>query len=398
VENRYATCVQQQYHRYATPFIRFLEEKGLAITNVGPPDVNAFLRWELRRWQSRFGRAPRNLHYWRDKRLAAVHMLLRVVNGHWPMQPAPQTALQAFHRGVASSYDAWMRDMRGLRQRTRAPRVSEALRFLAYLGPQGDELGLKCLTIEKIDAYVIKCCAGKRRATIQGQVANIRSFLDYLHRSKRTQADLSSSVIKPHVYDKEDIPSALPTECIRKLLDATRKDPSNTGVRDYAFMTLLATYGLRCGEILALRLDDINWRGEAIHIRHSKTDAYTELPLLPVPGEAILNYLKKARPKSTHREIFLQLKAPYAPYKAGCAVYNMMRARLSEIGASVPGRRGPHAIRHARAANLLQNQVSLKTIGDILGHESPESTTIYLKLATEPLREVGLDVRAGVTR
>jgi integrase len=82
-------------------------------------------------------------------------------------------------------------------------------------------------------------------------------------------------------------------------------------------LTLLAAYGLRAGEIVALRLEDIDWKKELLRVRHSKTGADSELPLLREPGEAVLSYLEKARPESEHRELFLQAQAPYRAYKHG---------------------------------------------------------------------------------
>ena len=96
-----------------------------------------------------------------------------------------------------------------------------------------------------------------------------------------------------------------------------RQDCSPIGRRDYAFLTLLATYGLRAGEIVTLRLEDIDWQKEILRVRHSKTDTVSELPLLREPGEAVLSYLEKLRPESERREVFLQVRAPIRHIKAG---------------------------------------------------------------------------------
>src|ERR1022692_4295711 len=106
-----------------------------------------------------------------------------------------------------------------------------------------------------------------------------------------------------------------------------RQDCSPIGRRDYAFLTLLATYGLRAGEIVVLRLEDIDWPKEILRVRHSKTGTVSELhsktgtvselPLLREPGEAVLSYLEKVRPESERREVFLQVRAPIRHIKAG---------------------------------------------------------------------------------
>jgi len=173
------------------------------------------------------------------------------------------------------------------------------------------------------------------------------------------------------------------------VLAATKKDGSPRGLRDFAVLQLLATYGLREGEICRLRLEDVNWRGEALRIRHTKTNAYSYLPLLAPVGEALLDYLRNGRPQVEGREIFIRSCAPYI---AMTNLYGMIRGRLSAAGVEPPGKRGAHVFRHARAVELLRASVPQKIIGDVLGHRSTESTNAYLKLATDDLRAVALDV------
>lgn len=396
VSNRYAASMQRRYLCLAGRFVDYLENKGMAIEAVRSPDIDDFLKWELRHWRGQFGRSPGDLINWSNRYKTAVRTLLRLVHGHWPIEAEPSTALESFHRDIIHGYDRWMRALRGLAKVTRAGRASHAQEFLAALGRESTRERLKHLTVSQVDAYVIQRCKGFRRATIESLTVHLRSFLRYLHGSGLTDTDISSCVIGPRIYDNEQIPVALPQEYLEGLLNVTRRDLSPVGLRDYAFLTLLTTYGLRAGEIVSLRLDDIDWRKEVILVRHSKTDSYSEMPLLQEPGEAVLGYLERARPTSEHREIFLHLKAPYGPYKHGGILNHVIEDRLKEAGFTPQGRRGPHAIRHARAASLLRASVPLKTIGDVLGHRSADSVTAYLKLATEPLRDVCLDLPTGV--
>lgn len=167
------------------------------------------------------------------------------------------------------------------------------------------------------------------------------------------------------------------------------------GLRDYAVLLLLATYGLRATEVVTLRLEDIDWRRDVIRVRHSKTGTHSELPLLREVGEAVLRYLRKGRPRNGHREVFLRLHAPYRPFKEG-SLNCITRARLKAAGISPEGKRGPHAFRHARAVSLLRSGVTLKIISDVLGHTSADAVGVYLKLATEDLRKVGLELPSEV--
>ena len=93
-------------------------------------------------------------------------------------------------------------------------------------------------------------------------------------------------------------PLRLSPEQIATVLKSAQKDRSPMGLRDYAILQLLSTYGLRAGEITRLRLDDIDWRAETLRIRHSKTGAQSLLPLMEAVGEALIDYLRHGRPKT----------------------------------------------------------------------------------------------------
>lgn len=389
---RYAPQIQRRYLWIAQRFIDFLGRKCIVAEAAQAPELEEFLRWELRSWRRRHGRKPRNTLEWRGRYKTVVNVFLRMVHGHWPVVAAPASAVEAFHRDLAQGYDAWMRELRGLASVTRSTRTKQALEFLTELGPRGDQASLAQLGVRDIDGYLQKRCKGVRRQTIEGYTVCLRSFLRYLHGSGRTVVDLSSAVLGPRIYDEEQVPSALRPEEIHAVLEAARQDCSAIGRRDYAFLMLLATYGLRAGEIVALRLEDIDWKKDIVRVRHSKTGADSELPLLREPGEAVLSYLEKARPESKQRELFLQVRAPYRAYKSGSILNCVIGARLKMAGITPRGRKGPHAFRHARAVSLLRAAVPLKVIGDVLGHRSAESTAVYLKLATEDLRAVGLTI------
>jgi integrase/recombinase XerD len=392
--NRYAAAIQRRYLWLAQRFVDYLKRKSLAIEAVHLQEaaLEEFLRWELRSWRGRHGRDPRNLVEWRRRYKDAINMFLRVVHGQRAAVAGPATALEAFHRDVVQGYDAWMRELRGLASITRSTRTTQALEFLIAMGSRGDHENLTQLGIRDIDAYVQQRCKGLRRATIEGYTVCLRSFLRYLHGTGRTALDLSSTVMGPRIYDDEHVPSALRPEEVQTVLEVTRQDSSPIGRRDYAFLMLLATYGLRAGEVVALRLEDIDWKKEIICVRHSKTGADSELPLLREPGEAVLSYLENARPQSERRELFLQLQAPYGAYKGGSILNCVIGSRLKAAGIIPLGRKGPHAFRHARAVSMLRAAVPLKIIGDLLGHKSAASTAVYLKLATEDLRAVGLNI------
>jgi len=230
------------------------------------------------------------------------------------------------------------------------------------------------------------------RKSLSAVAHRLRSLLRHLHRGGRTAIDLSPHVIGPRIYASEGVPSILERDQIAAVLKAVGKDKTPRGLRDHAILQLLATYGLRSSEICNLRLEDINWRADSICIRHIKTRACSFLPLMEPVGEAVLAYLRAGRPANDAREIFIRMRAPYRKLKM---LDTVVRRRLRHVGVKPRGRSGAHVFRHARAVEMLRASVPQKIIGDLLGHRSAESTEPYLKLATEDLRAIALDVPAA---
>lgn len=185
------------------------------------------------------------------------------------------------------------------------------------------------------------------------------------------------------------MPSILEQGQIATVLESARADTTPAGLRNHSILRLLATYGLRSGEIRNLRIEDIDWRSETIRVRHSKTGACSFLPLMAPAGEAVLAYLRSGRPATDAREIFIRTRAPYRKLEK---LYSLVRRRLCDAGIKPPGKCGPHIFRHARAVEMLRSSIPQKVIGDLLGHRSTASTAPYLKLATEDLRAIALDV------
>ena len=255
---------------------------------------------------------------------------------------------------------------------------------------------LPCISISEIDGYLNWRMQELRRDTRTAVASSLRSFLRYLRADGLVPKDLSPLVSRPVLYKFEDIPRAFTEEQVKTMLDTmldtTRRDTTPVGLRDYAILMLLATYGLRAGEVVHLRLDDIDWRAQRLLVRQSKTGNELLLPLVPAVGNAVLNYLRRGRPQTELREVFLHARAPLGPFRSGSSLHGVVAYRLKEAGIKVQGRHGPHALRFARAVSLLRGTVPLKTIGDLLGHRSAESTEVYLRLATDDLRAVSVDL------
>jgi len=383
---RYGSCAPYRL-LHAKLFLDYLYSQKLTVHTVQPADIAKYLNtFRARRKSDRkaVSKSTRITHR------SAIHLLLRLVHGHWPLAPIPTCERERLRDQLVGEHDAWMRDLRGLSESTRSSRCAEAIRFLEWLGERSSSEQLASIAVADLDAYVKWRASSLQRQGLKSATQHLRSFLRHLHGTGR-MPDRASAVVSPRVYTLEGIPSALRTEEIDKVLQCTRQDRRPIGLRDYAMLLLLSTYGLRGGEVVSLRLQDIDWGHDRLQIRHSKTGVHSELPLLEVPGEAILEYLRRGRPKTTCREVFVRAKAPYRAFRTG-TLYAALQERLKAAGVTPQGKGGTHAFRHARAVSLLKRDIPLKVIGDVLGHRSMQSTMTYLKLDTEALRGVALEI------
>lgn len=389
-EERYSRWVAQNYPHAARCFLRDLERRGQALEAVSPADVEHYLDGLKRRRDRRPLPAS-----WRRAHRAAIHMLLRLAHGQWPPEITPTTPDESAMHEIICDYDAWMVELRGLSASTREHARTEAHSLLRWLRDHGRRVATLC--VADLDAYIASRGASMRRSSKVTMVSTLRGVLRYLHGSGRMPVDLTDAIEGPPIYALEGIPSTIRREDIEQALKAARCDRSPQGRRDYAILMLLSTYGLRGGEIVGLRLSDIDWRHERLRIRHAKTGVYSELPLLRGPADALLDYLKHGRPATTLREVFLRALAPYRPLSGSGALHYIVGCRLRAVGVSLSGRHGAHVLRHSRAVSLLSGGVPIKVIGDVLGHRSERSTAVYLKLATSDLRAVALDLPEGVS-
>ncbi|MEX3937890.1 tyrosine-type recombinase/integrase, partial [Paraburkholderia phymatum] len=180
--------------------------------------------------------------------------------GKWPPDPIPSSVNARFNRKLCEEYGQWLREWRGLAAETVDGLLAEAQRFLCFGGRCKGAETLMQLTVSDIDCYLQSRVSSLRRVSRKSIALLLRSFVRYLYETGRTDRDLSRFIIVPTTYAYESIPSALRPADISAVLGSTRQDRSPIGLRDYAILMMLSTYGLRAGEVTRLRLEDIDWR------------------------------------------------------------------------------------------------------------------------------------------
>ncbi len=284
-------------------------------------------------------------------------------------------------------YQTYLEEVRGLAPSTVTQHLRTASQFLEHLGYEAQPARLVALAPGDIEAFVRATGERLSRESLQHEVAHLRSFLRFLATRDEAPSGLDAQIDTPRVYRGERLPRALPWETVRSFLDSIDRS-TPMGVRDYAIFLLIASYGLRAGEIVALTLDDVEWRAERIRVAQRKAATPLLLPLTDAVGKALLDYLRRGRPALPYREIFLRCRAPAGALKP-TAVTEAFQGWSRRSGLAIPFQ-GPHCLRHSYAVRLLRQGISLKTIGDVLGHRSAESTCVYLRLAIEDLRAAAL--------
>ncbi len=289
---------------------------------------------------------------------------------------------QPFSRFI-EQYADFMRDQRGLSPVTIANYRSEIDHFLSTVWHP--DAKLNGITIHDIDAYLAyQGNHGWTRTSLHALASTLRNFFRYAE-GQGWAANVSIGIEAPMVFRKEGLPLGPKWEDVQRLVASFDGDRT-IDLRDRAVVLLLAVYGLRRSEVAHLRLGDLDWGGEMLHVTRPKQRCTQQYPLVASVGTAILRYLKEARPRSVHRELFLSVEAPIRPLSPA-RVSGIVRDRLTQLGIDVP-RRGAHCLRHANARHLLDAGFVLKEIGDHLGHRSASSTRVYAKVDLTGLRRV----------
>ena len=188
-------------------------------------------------------------------------------------------------------------------------------------------------------------------------------------------------------YREERVPYCLPWPELQKLFQ-TMDRTTPFGQRDFTILLLASSYGLRCSELAALTLDDIDWRARTLCVPQLKTRQNLLLPLTDEVGDALVNHLRNACPTSAYRHLFLRQRppaGPLGPNGVDCTLARAVRATKVQIKTT-----SFHGLRHAFALQLLCQGVALKSLSDVLGHRDPNTTSTYLPLNVEDLRQVAL--------
>jgi integrase len=373
------------YRQWIPRITDFCDEEGLnwkaELTLAG---VTRFVKWYARSRdidvECALDSARSALRAWSDG-------LQRLGESISPWRPTTEP-LQP-QRPLLREFAAYMREHRGNPESAIHQKITHTEEFLEFLRRRHRRI--VDLRLSDLDAYVVKCAKRYAPVTVSGMCSTLRSFTRFLRASGRISNDLASSIISPVVRKGARPHRALPWNDVRRILSAVDRSTA-CGKRDYALLLLMSTYGLGAGEAIRLRLDDINWRAATLRVVRPKTGVEFVLPLLPEVARVLVNYLRHGRPAYARtRHLFVQMLVPHGPLSCSSAVRHQLVKHARAAGVSAPYL-GSHVLRHTHACRQMELGTPAKLIGDILGHRDPDSTSAYLRVATERLRQMALPV------
>jgi len=218
-----------------------------------------------------------------------------------------------------------------------------------------------------------------------------RLFCRFLYEQKYIDRNVEYVIGRNNFPKREKLPSVYDVDEIKRIEDAVGQS-SAVGKRDYAMLLLATRLGLRSSDIAGLSFENLDWDRNIICLTQSKTKKVIELPLLTDVGEAVINYLKYARPVSDLQQVFLSACAPYRCINR-LVINGAVSRTIIASGVDITGRKfGPHAMRHTLASQLLRNGTSLPVISETLGHSDTQATMNYLRIDINNLMRCSLDV------
>ena len=222
--------------------------------------------------------------------------------------------------------------------------------------------------------------------SIRMVLAAVRMFLLYLAADGRCRIGLDQALTSPPNWSQQSLPRGLSAQDVNRVLALCPTTP--IGIRDRAILLLLVRLGLRAGDVAALRSTDLCFETATLRVC-GKGGREVRLPLPQEVGEALLDYLRRGRPRAESDYVFLRAVAPFRPFgrQRGHAVTHIARAALKRAGIQPPTP-GAHVFRHTAACQMLRADVSLEGIAAVLRHRSVETTALYAKVDLHMLEQV----------
>ena len=372
MESGYAATTIQSKLGLLIDLGEWLRRRGLAVKDLDERRIETFITDSRRNGLLRRG----------DR--TTLRQLLDHLRERHVVQRVTPTCDVSPLAAILDRYEKHLRSERGLTTATIINYLPFARKFLSDRFGEGPFL-LKVVRPCDISGFILRHARTMSCRRAQLMTTVFRSFFRFLFQRGELQVDLAPSIPTVADWRLSTLPRYITAEEVIRVLGSCDRHTA-TGRRDYALLLLLARLGLRAGEIVAMQLDDIDWRSGEILVR-GKGLLYDRMPLPVDVGQALAVYLRHDRPSSKTRRVFVCRKAPQRGFSGPSTVSTIVRRALDRAGLH-PGFKGAHLLRHSLATSMIRSGASMSEIGEILRHRSPSTTEIYAKLDFEGLRSL----------
>lgn len=374
LEVGYATITADKYLRAAEHLIDWSHRQGVPVHKLNEQLL------------ARFGRHLSRCccgHYAQADQAKLVHRALLFltyvrdarINIHRSIQPPIHDP------ALVSGFCRWMRQQRGTRESTLQNYGIYIRELLKRLGEEPTRFDAR-----RLRAFVLEKSRSCARGTAQNCVYALRMFLRFLIAEGHCAVGLDFAIPTVAHWRLASLPRCLPPKDVERVI-ASCDQASTVGRRDRAILLLLARLGLRAGDIVHFRLSDIDWKDASIQVC-GKGRRHMRLPLTQEVGQAIVDYLKKGRPRIDSDTLFIRCRPPFCTFSSSVAISDVVDRALRRAGVARPSRGAAHLLRHSLATSLLRHSASLEDISTILRHSSVETTQIYAKVDIPSLRQI----------
>jgi integrase/recombinase XerD len=361
------------YENGARHFAEWLRRAGIAAAAV---DDSVILRFARHRCRCPGHRRHRHLS---AKYVRRVRRFVRFLVDRGVAKMVPPSASVVSER--VAEFQDWLRHHRGISRHTIDRHGRMVMRLLPGLGddPATYDAGL-------VRRVILAEAQRSSRPYVKTMTTALRGYLRFLAARGECRPWLDRAVPTVPEWRLSALPRYLSGPDVEHLVASCDLIKAH-GIRDKAILLLLARLGLRAGDILTMRLEDVDWDDGTLRVR-GKGRREIRLPLPQDAGDALLDYLNRVRPAATCDEIFLRSSAPYRPFTASCAISDVVRLALERAGITDPPSRGANLLRHSAATSMLRAGASLDAIGAVLRHRSVDTTAHYAKVDIAALQQI----------
>ena len=377
----YADTTVSFYEQAAVHFSFWLTRRNISPSQLKENHLDGFLSRHLPRCHCPFGGVRQH-----NTVRAGLGHFAEILKGAGYMPAAETEEVDGVTLEVRL-FDDFLLNTVGLQEATRLYRRRYVGEFLNEFFPNGN-VDVSGLAPQSIVSYLSKRGSRLKAASTKVLASSLRSYFRFLRLHGRCEENLVLAVPASASWRLASLPPALTDDEVARLLSAFDRG-TVAGRRDYAITRCLVDLGLRAQEVARLRLEDVDWRQGILRIVGTKSRRDDELPLTAAIGAAFAAYIRRGRPKTTGRELFLRLRPPIGQCMTRRTVCNVILRAASRAGleSTVTGTR---ILRHTAATRMLRRGASIKEIADVLRHKCLDTTAIYMKVDLPRLTAVAL--------